>query len=80
MTCSPLFKIMLIYLNPRPQVNFATAVHTSPDEILSEKVYKKIHKHDGPKILVSDDQSIAARVWMILSQIGIKDLYILNEP
>jgi len=32
----------------------------------------------GPVILYSNDISVSARVWMVLSQTGIKNIYILD--
>lgn len=72
-------RIMLIYLNPRPDINFATAIHTSPHEIMDKENIHRIRKHDGPKILVADDQETAARLWMLMSQTGIRELYILED-
>jgi hypothetical protein len=72
-------RIMLIYLNPRTDINFATAVHTTPEKIMDKENISRIRKHAGPKILVADDPEIAARLWMLLSQTGIRELYILEE-
>jgi 3-mercaptopyruvate sulfurtransferase SseA len=39
---------------------------------------REIRKNKGPVILVSGDTSVSARVWMVLSETGMKNLYILT--
>jgi hypothetical protein len=50
----------------------------SPDSVLTKEMIKKISRNKGAVVLSSDNPSIAARIWMVLSQTGIKDLYILS--
>jgi hypothetical protein len=47
--------------------------------LLDKANLKAIHAHRGTVLLVSDDPSISAKAWMILSQMGYRDLYILTE-
>jgi hypothetical protein len=49
----------------------------SPDSILDKKYTGKLLRHKGPKILLSSDNSISAKIWMLLSQKGIRNIYIL---
>jgi hypothetical protein len=51
----------------------------SPDSILSRKYFNSIMKHDGPVLLFSSNPGVSARVWMLLSQMGKKKLYILSD-
>ena len=46
-------------------------------EILEKRNFKFLHNHKGKIVLVSEDPAVSARIWMLLSQMGIKDLYIL---
>ena len=48
-----------------------------PDSILEKKNIRRIIKNKGPVILVSSENSISARIWMLLSQKGIKNIFIL---
>jgi hypothetical protein len=48
-------------------------------EIVKKENYKKLKSVKGSKILVSKDPELAAKIWMILSQMGIRDLYILEK-
>jgi hypothetical protein len=51
----------------------------NPDSILEKKCIRRILKNQGPVILVSSENATSARVWMILSQKGIKNIFILSE-
>lgn len=50
-----------------------------PESILERENLKLIRKNKGPVILFSVDASVSARVWMVLSEMGIKNLYILTD-
>ena len=54
-------------------------VKMDPGSVLDKTYLRQIRKNKGPVILFSEDISVAAKVWMILSETGIKDLYILSE-
>jgi hypothetical protein len=50
-----------------------------PDAILQSENLKKIKKNNGPVLLYSSDPSVSSRIWMILSQLGYKNLFILTK-
>jgi len=49
------------------------------DSILSKKQLIMIMKHDGPVLLYSSEPGLSARIWMILSQMGCRNIYILTK-
>ena len=51
----------------------------SADSILSKEHLSTILKHDGPVLLLSSDPGLSARIWMVLSQMGRKNIYILTS-
>jgi hypothetical protein len=51
----------------------------NPDSILEKKNIGKIEKCKGPVILVSSENSISARIWMLLVQKGLRNVFILSE-
>ena len=53
-------------------------VYISPDSVLSKKYLNKIKDHEGPVLLFSPDLALSARIWMIISQMGCKNIYILT--
>ena len=53
----------------------------SVDSILDKRNLKRIFNHKGPILLISSDKAVSARIWMILSQMGRRDIFILtNDP
>jgi hypothetical protein len=55
----------------------AEMINITPDSILQRKYSAILRDHDGPVILMSPDTGLSARIWMVLSQTGMKNLYIL---
>ncbi len=60
----------------KPQVNTVTM---EPGLILEKENLTVIRKNKGPVILVSDNSSVSARVWLVLSELGINNIYILRN-
>ncbi len=58
------------------QVN---AVTIDPRQILEKENLALIRKNRGPVILFSDDNSVSARVWLVLSEMGMKNIFILQN-
>jgi hypothetical protein len=54
-------------------------INVSPDSLLTGNIVKTIMNHKGPVLLYSSDQGVSARLWMILSQLGRKNIYILTD-
>jgi len=50
-----------------------------PDSLLSRKYLKTIRDHKGPVIISSSDPALSARLWMVISQTGCRNLYILTS-
>lgn len=74
--------ILLINLGHDTPVNFQFPDKTmmiNPELILKKTNLALIRKNKGPVILFSDDSSVPARVWMVVSEMGIKNIYILSE-
>ncbi|MEI6050277.1 MAG: hypothetical protein WCS03_15345 [Bacteroidota bacterium] len=49
------------------------------ESILIKKYLNIIRKHKGPVLLYSSETGVSARIWMILSQMGYKNIYILSN-
>jgi hypothetical protein len=54
-------------------------INVSPDSILIKSHLNAIMKHKGPVVLYSSEPAMAARIWMLLSQMGRKDIFILSN-
>ena len=49
------------------------------DSILSKNYLKIIREHEGTVLLVSEDPTISARIWMVISQMGYNNIYIITN-
>ena len=49
------------------------------DSVLSRNNLKMIRKHNGPVMLFSSEVDLSARIWMVLSQMGFDNLYIITN-
>ena len=54
-------------------------VNIRPDSIMSRKYLHKIKDHKGPVLIASSDPALSARIWMIVSQTGCRNLYIMSD-
>jgi hypothetical protein len=64
-----------ILMKDIPGIVFTVTV----DSIIEKRNLKKILTHKGPVVLISSDKGVSARVWMILSQMGRRDIFILTD-
>jgi hypothetical protein len=48
------------------------------DSILTKSIIKSILKHTGPVLIYSSQPALSARIWMVLSQMGCREIYILT--
>jgi hypothetical protein len=55
------------------------SINISADSILNKKVLHSIKNNDGPVLLYSSEEGISARVWMLLSQLGQRNIYIVSD-
>jgi len=51
--------------------------NVASDSLLTRGSVKRILSHDGPVLLNSSDPALSARLWMLLSQMGCRNIYIL---
>ena len=54
-------------------------IRISPDSILVKENIKILRNHEGPVLLESSDNAVSVRIWMLLSQMGIRELFIVSE-
>ena len=51
----------------------------NPESVLEKTNLSLIRKNKGPVILYSEDATVSARVWMVLSEMGIRNILILRD-
>ena len=56
-----------------------TEKEISPDSILYKENIRLLRRHKGPVILISSEIAVSVRIWMILSQMGMENLYVLSD-
>jgi hypothetical protein len=49
------------------------------DSILNKNITKSILKHNGPVLIYSAQPALSARIWMVLSQLGRRNIFILSN-
>ena len=54
-------------------------IHIPADRLLDKDNQKKLRAASGNIVLVSGDPALSARMWMMLSQLGYKKLFILGD-
>jgi hypothetical protein len=75
-------KKLIINLNEEKNLisgNGVESLIVSADSILNKNILRTIGKHEGPVLLYSADVAVSARLWMLLSQLGYRNLYILAD-
>ena|SRR5665648_348070 len=55
------------------------ALNIPADSILRKNNLNTIRENDGPILLFSSEMAVAARIWMVLSQMGYKNIFILTN-
>ncbi|MBK7713461.1 MAG: hypothetical protein IPJ37_22950 [Bacteroidales bacterium] len=53
-------------------------INISPDSLLERKYLDIIKNHKGAIVISSADPSLSASIWMVISQTGCRNLYILT--
>jgi hypothetical protein len=73
--------ILIINLDGKKEINDPSLKQMSipADSILQKANKALIFRHKGSIVLRSQDQSEAAAVWMVLSQMGLNRLFILSN-
>jgi hypothetical protein len=50
-----------------------------PENLLAHENLKKLRAQKGSIVLVSEDPALSSRVWMLLSQMGYSNLFVLTD-
>ncbi len=72
--------ILINLSEQRNQVNDNQgAIHIPASAILEKENQKRLRSHEGNLVLISGERALSARIWMLLSQMGYENLYILDD-
>jgi hypothetical protein len=72
-------KLVIVLSGPSIEKDVYRTIPMAPETVLQKENIELIRNNHGPVIISSADISVSSRVWMILSQMGIKQLYILGD-
>ncbi len=59
--------------------DYKGVIHVPASAILEQENQRKLRMHKGNIVLASEERALSARIWMLLSQMGYKNLYVLDE-
>jgi hypothetical protein len=62
-----------------PAIEGIEQVRIQPGTVLSRENLKLFGVRDRKVLLWSDDKGVAARTWMLLTQMGYRDIFILSD-
>ncbi len=62
-----------------PESGSSDTLYMEAGRILEKKNLETLRNYGGTVLLVSENPALAAKAWMILSQMGYHDLYIFTE-
>ncbi len=74
-------KILFLVSDPSfdlPDISGAGILTTDAGSLLTKGNLCRIKQNQGPVVICAADASVAARIWMVLSQMGVRNLYILR--
>jgi hypothetical protein len=54
-------------------------ITTTPESILDSEILKKIRKEEGNILIYSSDLSVSSGIWMVLSQMGLKNISVMTD-
>lgn len=54
-------------------------LHIKSTDIIADETLQALKDINEPKLLISSDISISVRCWILLSQKGIKDIFVFSE-
>ena len=54
-------------------------IHIPATDLLSKENQRRLRNHHGTIVLYAEDPGVLARMWMLLSQMGFKKLYMLAD-
>lgn len=72
-------QFLVVDLNETDSIQFENSIKISFEKLLEESHIQKIKETQGKILLVSAKNSQTAKAWVILNQMGIKNVFILSN-
>jgi hypothetical protein len=69
----------IVDLSESGSVQFENSVKIQFEKLLDETTLQKLKETENKILLVSDDNSVAVKAWVILNQLDFKNVFILSD-
>jgi hypothetical protein len=70
---------LIVDLSKSDSVRFKNSVKIPFEKLLEETTFHKLKATENKILLVSDDNSVSAKAWVILNQLDFRNVYILTD-
>lgn len=71
--------IILVPVEKKPAEIAVKTIEIPANEVLNKENKSIIRNNKGPVLLYSSDEGLSARIWMLLSQLGFSNMYIIAD-
>jgi PleD family two-component response regulator len=68
----------IVDLSESGSVQFENSVKIQFEKLLDETTLQKLKETENKILLVADDNSVAVKAWIILNQLGFKNVFVLS--
>jgi biopolymer transport protein ExbD len=70
---------LIVELNESGSVQFEKSIKIEFERLLDKSTLQKLKETDNKILLVSDDNSVAVKAWVILNQLDFKNVFVLLD-
>jgi uncharacterized protein (UPF0333 family) len=70
-------QFLVVELNESGSVQFENSIKVNFEKLIDETILEKLKETENKILLVSEDNSLAIKSWVILNQLGFKNIFVL---
>jgi len=72
-------QFLVVVLNEYGSVQFENSIKVPFEKLIDETILEKLKETENKILLMSDDHSSALKAWVILNQLGFKNIFVLSD-
>lgn len=72
-------QFLVVDLNESGSVLFENSIKVPFEKLIDETILEKLKETENKILLMSDDHSAAIKAWVILNQLGFKNVFVLSD-
>jgi len=72
-------QFLVVGLNESGSIQFDNSLKVPFEKLIDETLIQKLKETEKKILLVSEDNSLAIKSWVILSQLGFKNIFVLSD-